>query len=161
MAASSFLDSEATFVQQAKDAGLTQPWIEALRINQLVTFAKLSFAVTSPGVMATDEQVTRFLNTMRDGTAAAIAELGRIQEASFREPNFDDAQFPNRLPKGMMQRQSAWHRLSARPDWKDNVSNFAGLTLQELIGHLPLAFQRVTQVLASRWTPSLSAWIQT
>ena len=83
MAASSFLDSEATFVQQAKDAGLTQPWIEALRINQLVTFAKLSFAVTSPGVMATDEQVTRFLNTMRDGTAAAIAELAAFKRLPF------------------------------------------------------------------------------
>ena len=58
MATSSILDSEATFVQQAEDAGLTQPWIDALRNNQLATFAKLSFAVTSPGVVATDEQVT-------------------------------------------------------------------------------------------------------
>ena len=79
MAASSILDSEATFVQQAEDAGLTQPWIDALRNNQLATFAKLSFAVSSPGVVATDEQVTRFLNTMRDGTPATIAELAAFK----------------------------------------------------------------------------------
>ena len=83
MAASSILDSEATFVQQAEDAGLSQPWIEALRNNQLATFAKLSFAVTSPGVVATDEQVTRFLNTMRDGTAATIAELAAFKRLLF------------------------------------------------------------------------------
>ena len=47
-----FWISEATFVQQAEDAGLSQPWIEALRNNYLATFAKLSFAVTSPGVVA-------------------------------------------------------------------------------------------------------------
>ena len=83
MATSSILDSEATFVQQAEDAGLTQPWIDALRNNQLATFAKLSFAVTSPGVVATDEQVTRFLNTMRDGTSATIAELAAFKRLLF------------------------------------------------------------------------------
>ena len=51
-------------------------------INWL-TFAKLSFAVTSPGVVATDEQVTRFLNTMRDGTAATIAELAAFKRLLF------------------------------------------------------------------------------
>ena len=67
----------------AEDAGLSQPWIEALRNNYLATFAKLSFAVTSPGVVATDEQVTRFLNTLRDGTAATIAELAAFKRLLF------------------------------------------------------------------------------
>ena len=83
MAASSILDSEATFVQQAEDAGLTQPWIDALRNNQLATFAKLSFALTSPGTVATDEQVTRFLNTLRGGTAATISELAAFKRLLF------------------------------------------------------------------------------
>ena len=54
MASSSFLDSEATFTQQATEAGLGEQWIEALKGSSLSTFAKLSFAVTSPGVAATE-----------------------------------------------------------------------------------------------------------
>ena len=52
MATASILDSEATFVRQAEDAGLDQPWIEALQQNGVVTFGKLSFAITSPGTVA-------------------------------------------------------------------------------------------------------------
>ena len=83
MATSSILDSEATFTQQAEDAGLTQPWIDALKNNNLATFAKLSFAVTSPGTVAADEQVNRFLNTMRGGVAATIAELAAFKRLLF------------------------------------------------------------------------------
>ena len=64
MATASILDSEAAFVRQAEDAGLDQPWIEALQQNGVATFGKLSFAITSPGTVATDEQITRFLNTL-------------------------------------------------------------------------------------------------
>ena len=67
MATSSILDSEATFIQQAEDAGL----------------AKLSFAVTSPGVTATDEQVTRFLGTLRENSPATIAELSAFKRLLF------------------------------------------------------------------------------
>ena len=42
MATSSILDSEATFIQQSEEAGLTRPWINALRDNVLATFAKLA-----------------------------------------------------------------------------------------------------------------------
>ena len=79
MATSSILDSEATFIQQSEEAGLTRPWIDALRDNGLATFAKLSFAITSPGTVATDEQVSRFLNTLRGGAAATIAELAAFK----------------------------------------------------------------------------------
>ena len=60
MALSSILDSEATFVQQAQEVGLGEPWIDALRTNSLATFAKLSFAITSPdcSVGRTDQQVS-------------------------------------------------------------------------------------------------------
>ena len=83
MATSSILDSEATFTQQAEDAGLTQPWIDALKNNSLATFAKLSFALTSPGTVATDEQINRFLNTMRGGVAPTIAELAAFKRLLF------------------------------------------------------------------------------
>jgi hypothetical protein len=83
MATSSILDSEATFIQQSEEAGLTRPWIDALRDNGLATFAKLSFAITSPGTVATDEQVNRFLNTLRGGAAATIAELAAFKRLLF------------------------------------------------------------------------------
>ena len=83
MATASILDSEATFVQQAEDAGLNQPWIEALQQNGVATFGKLSFAITSPGTVATDEQITRFLNTLRGGAAATIAELSAFKRLVF------------------------------------------------------------------------------
>ena len=75
MALSSLLDSEATFAQQAEECGLSEPWITALKDNGVATFAKLSFAITSPGTVATDDQVTRFLNNMRAGVVATIADL--------------------------------------------------------------------------------------
>ena len=52
MAMSSVIDSEATFEQQAIEAGLSQPWIDALKTSGLATMAKLSFAVTTPGTAA-------------------------------------------------------------------------------------------------------------
>ena len=83
MASSSFLDSEATFVQQAEDGGLSRAWIEALKANQMATFAKLSFAITTPGTVATDDQINRFLNTIRVGVAPTIAELAAFKRLVF------------------------------------------------------------------------------
>ena len=83
MALASILDSEATFTQQAQEVGLTEPWIDALKANSLATFAKLSFAITSPGTVATDEQINRFLNTMRGGVVATIAELSAFKRLLF------------------------------------------------------------------------------
>ena len=83
MALASILDSEATFTQQAQEVGLSEPWIDALKANSLATFAKLSFAITSPGTVATDEQINRFLNTMRGGVVATIAELSAFKRLLF------------------------------------------------------------------------------
>ena len=49
------------------EVGLSEPWVDALKTNSLATFAKLSFAITSPGTVASDEQTARFLNNMRGG----------------------------------------------------------------------------------------------
>ena len=83
MASSSFLDSEATFVQQAEDGGLSRDWVDALKANQMATFAKLSFAITTPGTVATDDQINRFLNTIRVGVAPTIAELAAFKRLVF------------------------------------------------------------------------------
>ena len=83
MAASSYLDSEATFSQQAKEAGLSEQWVDALKNNAVATFAKFSFAVTSPGVVATDDQINRFLGTMRVGVAPSIADMAAFKRILF------------------------------------------------------------------------------
>ena len=83
MASSSFLDSEATFVQQSTEAGLGDLWIDALKANSLATFAKLSFDITSPGVVATDDQINTFLGTMRRGVAPSIADLAAFKRVLF------------------------------------------------------------------------------
>ena len=83
MAASSYLDSEATFSQQAKEAGLSEPWVDALKTNAVATFAKLSFAVTSPGVVATDDQINRFLGNMRVRVAPSIADMAAFKRILF------------------------------------------------------------------------------
>ena len=83
MALASLLDSEATFSQQAEECGLSEPWITALKNNAVATFAKLSFAITSPGTVATDDQVTRFLNNLRPGVVATIADLAAFKRVLF------------------------------------------------------------------------------
>jgi len=83
MALSSLLDSEATFAQQAEERGLSEPWVTSLKENGVATFAKLSFAITSPGTVATDDQVTRFLNNMRPGVVATIADSAAFKRVLF------------------------------------------------------------------------------
>ena len=83
MASSSFLDSEATFAQQAKEAGLSDEWIESLKANAVATFAKLSFSITSPGTVATDDQINRFLGQMRHGVAPSISDMAAFKRILF------------------------------------------------------------------------------
>lgn len=83
MSMSTILDSEATFVHRAKEAGLTEPWIEALKAESLATFAKLSFAITTPGVPASDAQVVAFLGALRAGVNATIAEQSAFKRILF------------------------------------------------------------------------------
>ena len=83
MASASFLDSEATFAQQAGDAGLSEAWVDALRTGTLAIFAKLSFAVTSPGVVAKGDQITRFLGDLRPGVAPTLADSSAFKRILF------------------------------------------------------------------------------
>ena len=83
MALSSLLDSEATFCQQADECGLSEPWVTSLKNNGVATFAKLSFAITSPGTVASDDQVTRFMGNLRPGVVATIADLSAFKRIFF------------------------------------------------------------------------------
>ena len=83
MALSSLLDSEVIIAQQAEVCGLSEPWITSLKDNGVAAFAKLSFAITSPGTVATDEQVTHFLNNLRPGIVATIADFAAFKRVLF------------------------------------------------------------------------------
>eukprot|EP00434_Breviolum_minutum_P016189 symbB.v1.2.014265.t1/scaffold1033.1/size247163/3 len=83
MAMASVIDSEATFEQQASEAGLSQPWIDALKNNQMATMAKLSFAITTPGTAPTDDSITAFLGRVRAGVVPSIADLSSFKRIVF------------------------------------------------------------------------------
>lgn len=78
------------FRQQAEECGLSEPWVTSLK-------AKLSFAITSPGTVATDDQVTRFLNNMRCGHHSRFC---CFQSSPLREPNpYDPSERDARLTR--------------------------------------------------------------
>ena len=83
MAMSSVIDSEATFEQQAIEARLSQPWIDALKNSGLATMAKLSFAVTTPGTVASDADIIAFLQRIMAGVAPAISDLASFKRILF------------------------------------------------------------------------------
>ena len=84
MASSSYLDSEATFTQQAEEVGLSDVWLDALKHSSLATFAKLSFAVTSPGVGASDAQITAFSKNIWPNAAPTIADKADFERILLR-----------------------------------------------------------------------------
>ena len=62
----SVIDSEATFEQQASEAGLSQPWIDALKNNQMA-----------------DDSITTFLGRIRAGIVPSIADLSSFKRILF------------------------------------------------------------------------------
>jgi hypothetical protein len=144
MALSSILDSEATFVQQAQEVGLTEPWVEALKANSLATFAKLSFAITSPGTVASDEQINRFLNTLRGGVAATIAESSAFKRLLFESQTLMMHRF-NSVAKGDDITPKRMAPRKGRLGWPDRNNSCAAWTFQLLQSH-HTAFMTCVQV---------------
>jgi len=144
MALSSILDSEATFVQQAQEVGLTEPWVEALKANSLATFAKLSFAITSPGTVASDEQINRFLNTLRGGVAATIAESPAFKRLLFESQTLMMHRF-NSVAKGDDITPKRMAPRKGRLGWPDRNNSCAAWTFQLLQSH-HTAFMTCVQV---------------
>ena len=83
MSMSTILDSEATFEQQAAKAGLSDPWIQALKHHHMATFSKLSFAISTPGTTAQDADIRTFLRTIRPTVAPTIADLSAFKRILF------------------------------------------------------------------------------
>ena len=124
MSMSTILDSEATFEQQAAEAGLSDPWIDALKNHQMATFSKLSFAITTPGTTAQDADIRNFLGTIRPGLHPTIADLSAFKRILFEAQTLmihnlktvvkgDEGGIKRMAPperEARLARQRAWYR---------------------------------------------------
>ena len=83
MSTATILESEATFQVQAERAGLSVPYIGAVRASGLGTLGKLAYAISTPGVPPTDVQVNAFLDAMRPGVAPSVADVTAMKRIVF------------------------------------------------------------------------------
>ena len=83
MASNTLLESVAAFESQAKRAGLNEQWIEAFGRNDLNKLGRLAYAVTTPGVAPTTEQVTDFMNHLRLGVGPTLSEITAVKRVLF------------------------------------------------------------------------------
>ena len=74
MASSTILESTATFEMQATRAGLSAPYVTAIKNMGLGTLGKIAYALTTPGTSPTDAQIGTFLNGVRPGTVPTLAD---------------------------------------------------------------------------------------
>lgn len=88
MSRATITESVATFEQRARDANLSQEWIDAFKASQLATLAKLCYAVTLPGTAPTDAQVTALMQQLRPGVAPSLADASAIKQLIFEAQTF-------------------------------------------------------------------------
>eukprot|EP00434_Breviolum_minutum_P036637 symbB.v1.2.032470.t1/scaffold3898.1/size48671/2 len=67
----------------ASEAGLSDPWINALKHYNMGTFSKLSFAITTPGTTAQDADIRTFLGGIRPGINPTIADMSAFKRIFF------------------------------------------------------------------------------
>lgn len=88
MSSTRITESTATFEQQAREAGLSQDWIDAFKAANMDTLSKLCYAVTVPGTTPSDAQVTGLLNTLRPTIVPTLADSTAIKRLIFESQTF-------------------------------------------------------------------------
>lgn len=83
MTSTRITESTATFEQQAKDAGLGQPWIDDFKNANMNTLAKLCYAVTVPGTTPTDAQIATLFGDIRPGVVPTLADTTAMKRLIF------------------------------------------------------------------------------
>ena len=83
MASSALLESVAAFETQARRAGLNEQWVEAFGRNNLNRLGRLAYAVTTPGVAPSTEQVTDLMNQLRLGVGPTLSEIAAVKRVIF------------------------------------------------------------------------------
>ena len=83
MASNTLLESVAAFETQARRAGLNEQWVEAFGRNNLNRLGRLAYAVTTPGVAPSTEQVTDLMNQLRFGVGPTFSEIAAVKRVIF------------------------------------------------------------------------------
>ena len=83
MASNTLLESVAAFETQARRAGLNEQWVEAFGRNNLNRLGRLAYAVTTPGVAPSTEQVTDLMNQLRFGVGPTLSEIAAVKRVIF------------------------------------------------------------------------------
>ena len=88
MANSLILESVATFERQARNAGLPDEWVTALKGASIDTLGKLSYAVAIPGNSITDTALSDFATSVRPGVRPTIAASAALKRLIFESQTF-------------------------------------------------------------------------
>lgn len=78
----------ATFERQARNAGLADEWIVALKAASVDALGKLSYAVAVPGTPVTNELLLEFTNTVRPGVRPTISASSALKRLIFESQTF-------------------------------------------------------------------------
>ncbi|CAE7223179.1 unnamed protein product [Symbiodinium sp. CCMP2592] len=83
MAALSLLTSTASLDRQCERAGLSAPWITALKDAGITTLGKLSYAVTLPGNQPSSDDMDAFILTLRPGARITLGDSSALKQLIF------------------------------------------------------------------------------
>ncbi|CAE7203407.1 unnamed protein product [Symbiodinium sp. CCMP2592] len=83
MAALSLLTSTAALDRQCERAGLTAPWVTALKESGITTLGKLSYAVTLPGNQPSSDDMDAFILTLRPGARITLGDSSALKQLIF------------------------------------------------------------------------------
>ena len=100
MAATSLLSSTPAFERQCSRVGLSEPWVTALKAKQVDTLSKLSYAVTLPGVQATDADIDAFANKLRPGESLSLGDTAALKRLIFEAQTLSVAELRASVQSG-------------------------------------------------------------
>ena len=100
MAATSLLSSTPALEKQCSKVGLSEPWVTALKAKQVDTLSKLAYAVTLPGVQATDADVDVFANKLRPGESLSLGDTAALKRLIFEAQTLSVAELRASVQSG-------------------------------------------------------------
>ncbi|CAE7737917.1 unnamed protein product [Symbiodinium sp. CCMP2592] len=128
MAALSLLTSTvAALDKQCERAGLSAPWVDALKAAGVTTLGKLSYAVTLPGNQPSSDDMDAFIVALRPGASITLGDSSALKQLIFEAQTMTVAELrssmqatdevPRKLPASerSMRIEAQKRRLSGLP----------------------------------------------
>ena len=100
MAAVSVLSSTAAFTRRCETAGLSQPWVDALKAAAVNTLGKLSYAVSLPGTPPSADDLDAFTTKLRPGVDISIGDNSALKQLIFEAQTFTVAELRATVQEG-------------------------------------------------------------